>query len=156
MIEIREVTASEAKPEISNDVLRALPNWFGCEESLMEYVEGVQDKPFYAVFDGDAAVGFASIVVHNEYTCEIYVMGIKDSYHGQGLGRKLVAVCEEYCRAQGMAFLTVKTLDASREDEYYDRTRKFYYSVGFRPLEVFTTIWGEVNPCLFMAKSLRS
>ncbi|MCL2362095.1 MAG: GNAT family N-acetyltransferase [Defluviitaleaceae bacterium] len=151
MIEIREIIAPEVKSEICNDVLRSIPDWFGDEESLMDYVAGVQDKPFHAVMDGDAAVGFVSIVVHNQYTGEIYVMGIKEAYHGQGIGRKLVNLCVDFCRENGMEFLTVKTLDASREDAHYERTRKFYYSVGFKPLEVFTTIWGEVNPCLFMA-----
>jgi len=154
MIEVKEVTVSKDKSEICNDVLRSLPDWFGCEDSLMEYVAGVQDKPFYAVFDNDVAVGFTSIKIHNGFTGEIYVMGIKSAYHGKGMGRKLVEICEDFCRAKGMVFLTVKTLDAAREDANYDKTRKFYYSVGFRPLEVFPTLWDECNPCLFMAKSL--
>ena len=156
MTEIREITAPETKSETCNNVLRSLPDWFGCEESLVEYVAGVKEMPFYAIFDNDAAVGFVSIKVHNKYTGDIYVMGIKDAYHRQGLGRKLVAKCEDYCRAHGMEFLTVKTLDASSKYEPYDRTREFYYSVGFRPLEVFPTIWGASNPCLLMAKSLRT
>ena len=145
------MTASE-KSAICNDILRALSNWFGIEDSIVDYVAGVADKPFYAVYDGDTAVGFVSIKVHNPHTAEIYVMGIKESYHGQGLGRKLVAACEDFCRANGMEFLTVKTLDASREDAFYDRTRKFYLAMGFRPLEVFPTLWDVANPCLFMAK----
>jgi len=156
MIEIKEVLVSKDKSEICNEVLRSLPDWFGCEESLMEYVDGVQDKPFYAVYENNAAIGFVSIKIHNEFTCEIYVIGIKNSHHRQGMGRKLVAICEDYCRANSMEFLTVKTLDASSNYEVYDRTRMFYYSAGFRPLEVFTTLWGESNPCLFIVKGLRS
>jgi len=151
-----EITTPETKSEICNDVLRSLPDWFGDEESLMEYVAGVQDKPFYAVMDGDAAVGFVSVLAHNQYTAEIYVMGIKEPYHRQGLGRKIVEVCKDFCRANDMEFLTVKTLDAGRESASYEKTRKFYYSVGFKPLEVFTTIWGEVNPCLFMAMYVKA
>ena len=137
---------------ICNDILRSLPDWFGIEESIVEYVAGVADKPFYAVYDSDTPVGFVSIKVHNQYTAEIYVMGIKESHHGQGLGRKLVEYCEDFCRMGGMEFLTVKTLDASREDAFYERTRKFYLAMGFKPLEVFPTLWDEANPCLFMAK----
>ena len=29
-----------------------------------------------------------------------------------------------------------------------------YHAVGFRPLEEFKKLWGEVNPCLFMVKVL--
>jgi hypothetical protein len=53
-----------------------------------------------------------------------------------------------------MPFLTVKTLDESRESKSYEKTRKFYLSVGFLPLEVFPLLWDENNPCLFMAKSI--
>ena len=149
---IAEVAASQDKSAICNDILRALPNWFGVEESIVDYVAGVADKHFFAIYDGDAAIGFVSLLVHNPHTAEIYVMGIKDAYHRQGLGKKIVAICEDFCRAHNMDFLTVKTLAPTREDANYDKTRMFYTSVGFKPLEVFPTLWDEANPCLFMAK----
>ncbi|MCL2379068.1 MAG: GNAT family N-acetyltransferase [Defluviitaleaceae bacterium] len=154
MIEIKEVLAAKTKAEICNNILRALPNWFGVEESIVDYVSGVENKPFYGLFNGDNPVGFVSVLVHNPFTAEIYVMGILEAYHGQGLGKKIVATCEDYCRLHSMEFLTVKTLDASRESAHYARTRKFYESVGFKPLEVFKTLWDEANPCLFMVKTV--
>jgi len=149
---ISEVMTAEDKAAVCNTTLRALPNWFGVEESVAKYVEGVKNKPFYGLYDGDSAVGFVSILAHNPYTAEIYVMGILEGYHRQGLGKKIISTCEDYCRTHGMEFLTVKTLDASREDANYARTRKFYKAVGFRPLEVFPTLWDVANPCLFLAK----
>ena len=154
MIKIKEVTIAEEKAAICNSILRALPNWFGIENSIADYVTGVKDKPFYGLFDGETPVGFVSILVHNQYTAEIYVMGILEAFHGQGLGKKIVATCEDYCRAHGMEFLTVKTLDSSREDAYYACTREFYTAVGFKPLEVFPTLWGPDNPCLFLVKTI--
>ena len=59
-----------------------------------------------------------------------------------------------YCVDNGYLYLTVKTLDSSAQYEPYERTRAFYKSMGFLPLEVFTTFWNEENPCLFMAKWL--
>jgi hypothetical protein len=47
----------------------------------------------------------------------------------------LVSCCEDYCRENKMEFLTVKTLDESREDEGYGKTytiRDFMIS----PLEI--------------------
>ena len=151
-IAINEITAADEKSAICNDILQALPNWFGVLESIDAYVSGVQDKPFYAIFDKDAAIGFVSIKVHNLYTAEIYVMGILEAYHRQGLGRKIIAICEEYCHTNNMEFLTVKTLDEKNPDTYYKRTRLFYQAMGFKPLEVFPLLWDENNPCLFMAK----
>ena len=151
-VAIREVNEAEKKTIICNDILRGLPDWFGNPQSIVDYASGVQEKPFYAIFDRDAAVGFVSIKVHNPHTAEIYVIGILEAYHRQGLGKRLVAICEEYCRNNGMEFLTVKTLDAKNPDIFYQRTRLFYQAMGFKPLEMFPFLWDEDNPCLFMAK----
>lgn len=162
--EIQEITAQEEKSEICGRILRALPDWFGIPESIDEYVAGVADKPFYAVFssaDESAeakvdAVGFVSIKIHNAHTAEIYVMGILAEYHGRGLGRKIVAVCEDFCRTRGMEFLTVKTLSETHPDIFYKKTRLFYEAMGFKPLEVFPLLWDECNPCLFLTKYIGS
>jgi len=151
---IREISVADKKSNICEKVLNALPNWFGVPESIADYVSGVGDKPFYGVYDGDAAVGFVSIKIHNPHTAEIYVMGILEDYHRNGIGRKLVKICEDYCRLHGMEFLTVKTLDETNPDVYYKKTRLFYESMGFKPLEVFPLLWDECNPCLFLAKSV--
>jgi len=149
---IREITASHEKAQICQSVLTALPNWFGIPESTAGYVAGVQDKPFYLVYDTDDPVGFVSIKPHNAYTAEIYVMGLLENYHRKGLGRLLVQACEDYCRARNMMFLTVKTLDETNPDPFYKRTRFFYEAMGFKPLETFPLLWDAGNPCLFMAK----
>ena len=81
-------------------------------------------------------------------------MGILEEYHRCGFGRALIARAEEFCGATGRSFLTVKTLDSSAEYEPYARTRAFYRSMGFAPLEVFPTYWDVQNPCLLMAKRL--
>ena len=155
MYEIKEISNAKRKSAITNDILCALPSWFGIPESIANYVSTVQDKPFYAVFDDTSPIGFVSIKVHNNYTAEIYVMGILEAYHRQGLGKKLVGVCEDFCKSNGMEFLTVKTLDEKHPDEYYKKTRLFYQAMGFKPLEVFPLLWDESNPCLFMVKSVK-
>jgi len=154
MIVINEVIPPDEKSKICNIVLRALPNWFGIEESIVEYVEDVRGMPLYAAFDDDLPVGFIAVKRHNDFTAEVHVMGILEEFHRKGIGRKLMALCEDYCRDSKMEFLTVKTLDESSPDISYAKTRLFYQSQGFRPLEVFPLHWGEENPCLFMAKSV--
>jgi len=54
----------------------------------------------------------------------------------------------------GKEFLTVKTLADTHPDEGYAGTRRFYLAMGFKPLEVFPTLWDEANPCLLMVKRL--
>jgi len=153
---IREIFAENEKSDICKTILNALPNWFGVPESILDYVAGVTDKPFYCVFDNDKAVGFMSIKVHNPFTAEIYVMGILEEYHRKGLGRQIIQACENYCHQHGMEFLTAKTLDEKKPDEYYRKTRLFYESMGFRPLEIFPLLWDECNPCLFLAKYVKA
>jgi len=152
MIEIKEIFVSHEKSDVCNCTLRALPAWFGNEESIIDYVSKVQSMPFFAAYDNDKVVGFAAVKTHNEYTAEICVIGVLEDYHGQGIGKKLLDACEAFCISNGMKFLTVKTLDSSANYAPYDNTRNFYAKMGFIPLEVFPLHWDKDNPCLFMAK----
>jgi len=79
-------------------------------------------------------------------------MGILEQYHRLGIGTQLIQHCQSYCYKNKCLFLTVKTVDETRQNLYYTKTRNFYYSMGFRPLEVFALLWDASNPCLFMAK----
>jgi ribosomal protein S18 acetylase RimI-like enzyme len=152
MPETRKVTDTAEKSSICNDILRALPSWFGVEASIIDYVNQVQVLPFYASFDYGKAIGFVALKPHNPFTSEIYVMGILKEYHRQGIGRGLVDCCERYSCDNNVEYLTVKTLDESRKSNSYEKTRLFYLSMGFKPLEVFPTLWDKDNPCLLMVK----
>lgn len=158
LIIIKEINSSDLKSEICESILRKLPNWFGIESSIIEYVNVTKQMHFYAAYDldsdNDKAIGFVAIKVHNNYTSEVYVMGILSDYHGRGIGKNLISKCEQFCCENKMEFLTVKTLDESSESKSYEKTRKFYLAVGFKPIEVFATLWDESNPCLFMAKHI--
>ena len=152
MFRVGKVLDKGEKSVICEGVLRALPDWFGIEEAIIEYVSVTKEMPFYAAWDGDKPIGFVAAKVHNPYTAEVYVMGVLEEYHGKGIGKDLARACEKDCTDQGIEFLTVKTLDESAESKGYEITRQFYRAMGFKPLEVFTQLWDESNPCLFMAK----
>lgn len=154
MTNIVQIDEPGRRAEICNAVLRALPDWFGIESAIVEYVEGCRAMPMWAALDGERPAGFVSLKAHNRYTFEVYVMGILKDYHRHGIGRRLIESCEAFCLRQGAEYLTVKTLDGSAPNADYARTREFYLAMGFRPLEVFPTLWDERNPCLFMAKRL--
>lgn len=153
-VSIIQIQDPQEKSRICDQILHALPNWFGIESSIVDYVNDVPSMIFFAAMEGSYSIGFAALKIHNPYTCEVYIMGIQAEYHRQGIGQKLILACETHCKASGAEFLTVKTLDEARADPYYEKTRKFYLSMGFRPLEVFPTLWDISNPCLLMAKAL--
>ncbi len=154
MIVIREVDDDLIKSDTTSKVLRQLPEWFGNEESLLDYIETVKGKIYFAAYDGDDAVGFLCLKLNNQFTADIYVAGVLKAYHRKGIGRNLVEVAQKYLVGRGYMFFMVKTLGESSDYEFYRRTREFYRSVGFYPLQEFKEIWDEDNPCLIMVKSL--
>jgi ribosomal protein S18 acetylase RimI-like enzyme len=139
---------------VCEPILRALPDWFGIEEAIVHYVSESEQLPTFLAGQAGATVGFLSLKEHNPYAAEIYVMGIKAEAHRQGIGRALVVAVEAYLRERGAEYLQVKTLAALHPDPYYAKTRQFYTAMGFRPLEVFTELWGNENPCLLLVKRL--
>lgn len=133
-------------------ILRALPEWFGIEQSLVQYVRDIATMPtFLARIDGQV-VGFLSVNKHFEASAELHVLGVLRPWHRRGIGAAMVRAAQDWLREQGVEFLQVKTLGPSRPCEHYDATRRFYERVGFRPLEEFKTLWNERNPCLVMVK----
>ena len=155
MFKLVAIFDKELKGSICESILRMLPNWFGVEESIIDYTKLTKEMPFYTVYDDKNPVGFVAIKVHNRFTAEVFVMGVLQEYHRKGIGRMLINRYEEFCRENCMEFLTVKTLDESRPNKSYEKTRLFYMAMGFRPIEVFKTFWNEDNPCLLMAKYIQ-
>jgi len=46
--QILEITDGILKKKYTEQILRLLPEWFGIEDSLVEYVETVDKHPFFA------------------------------------------------------------------------------------------------------------
>lgn len=153
MITIEEITDKKQKSEITNRILRSLPDWFEIEDGILEYVKRTQDMPFFATKNDGEIIRFIVIEDLNEWASEVYVMGVFPEHRGHGAGKKMIDFVWRRNQKMNKKYLIVKTLDESSGDKFYDETRKFYKSVGFLPLFATTDIWGKDNPCLFMIKS---
>jgi GNAT superfamily N-acetyltransferase len=149
-VNVRAVEEPGERSELCRRILETLPEWFGIAESVEDYVSDVAELPTFAV-GSDA---FLSLKQHTEAAAEIYVMGVRPERQGEGAGTALVRAGEAFLRARGVEYLQVKTLAPSHPSTHYARTRRFYESRGFRPLEELTGIWNESNPCLIMVKHL--
>lgn len=151
---IKEIYNEQEKKEISTSILESLPNWFGIPEATQEYISKSSKLPFFVAIHESKPLGFISIKENNQYTAEIYVMGVLSDYHKQGIGTSLINRVMQWAKEKGYEFLQVKTLDGSHPDIYYAKTRKFYTSVGFKPLECIPELWGKENPCLIMIQHI--
>jgi ribosomal protein S18 acetylase RimI-like enzyme len=142
------------KGKVCESILRALPQWFSIEEALVQYIREIDELPTILAFLNNKCVGFLTLKQHYKYTAELHIMGVNPEYHRHGIGRTLVSYAESILQQQGIEYWQVKTLAFSHPDQFYAQTREFYIAMGFRPLEEFTQIWGEANPCLIMVKYL--
>ena len=136
------------------EVLQDLPEWFGIEEANKNYSEVAETLPTFVARDGETVIGFMSLMIHAEKSAELYVLGVKQAYHRQGVGKRLLAASEAFLRGSGIQYVQVKTLAALAKDANYEKTRAFYQGQGYVTLEVFPEMWDPQNPCLQMIKSI--
>jgi ribosomal protein S18 acetylase RimI-like enzyme len=158
------VTSGEVAPAVVERLLQSLPGWFGIDAANAAYVEAARELPTYlaraAANDGRNAAAApepAGVLLarrHFQQSAEIHLMAVDPDLHRRGVGRALVAALEADLISDGCQFLQVKTLGPSDSDPGYALTRRFYTSLGFRPLEERADIWGPQNPCLIMVKAL--
>ena len=140
--------------EVCENILRALPDWFGIEESIIQYIKDADAMPTMIVKDENNVIGFLTIKRHFSETAEIHCMGILPQYHRKGIGKLLIKELENNLKNDGFKILQVKTISEESACKFYAKTREFYKSVGFIPLEVFPKLWDESNPCLQLVKQL--
>jgi len=143
-------------PDEVDRLLRGLPEWFGIEHSIRDYVEDARQLPTWSVCDPEtgAIIGILLAKKHFPTAAEVHLMTVDRAWHRRGVGRSLLRAVEADLRADGVRFLQVKTLSSSRPDENYEKTRRFYLALGFAPLEEFLHLWDEGNPCLQLVKAL--
>ena len=134
-------------------ILRSLPDWFGIESSIQEYVSALPSLTTLVATLNEKVVGFLAVKFHFERSAEIYVLGVHEELHRKGIGTAMLDWAEGITCERGCAFLQVKTLGPSHPSEEYARTRQFYLARGFTPIEEFEDLWPG-NPCLLMMKHL--
>ena len=141
------------KQKIAREILEALPDWFEVTETREAYIRDSRDRVFFAAEDENRVIGFLCLKETGRSTVELAVMGVRKEYHRKGTGKALFQAAEEYAAAAGYAFMQVKTVRMGCYEDY-DRTNRFYLSLGFQELEVFPELWDEANPCQVYVLSL--
>lgn len=135
-------------------ILRTLPRWFGIEEALLEYARDSERFPtFFASAEG-TPVAFLTVREHFPRSWEVHCIAVQASARGMGIGKELHAHVEAWLHMKGVEFLQVKTLADTHASAEYAESRSFYARLGYKPLEVFPTLWGPRLPVLQLVKVL--
>lgn len=151
-LKIRKEKNKTYKHDFVEKVLRDLPDWFGIEDSIIQYADNSKENDTFIISVDGEDLGFLTIKETSNHAIDLYCLGILSKYRNTGLGTTLVReVLDLYKNNFSLAH--VKTLDEG-VDEFYDQTIRFYKSLGFMKLETIKEIWGEENPCQIMVKSL--
>lgn len=143
---VKQIHDRETKQNIAGMILEALPEWFELPEGRKDYIEKSAGQLFFAAFREEIPVGFLCLRETGKDTAELAVMGVLKQYHRQGIGRALFEAARLCALQKGYSFLQVKTVQMGRYEDY-DRTNRFYQSLGFKEFEVLSTLWDEANPC---------
>jgi hypothetical protein len=77
-VNVAEVAGAAERSRLCDSILRALPEWFGIENAIDDYVREVAKLPTLAIGDG----AFLALKIHNEFSAEIYVMGVRRGCKG--------------------------------------------------------------------------
>lgn len=143
---IVEITDDLEKKEITQNILQALPDWFGIPESREEYIQDSVNKPFFCARTNEKNIGFLYLKQTGKDTVEIAAMGVLKEYHRKGIGQSLFEYAKKEIHKKGYSFIQVKTVQMGKY-ENYDKTNKFYLSLGFKEFEIFPDLWDKWNPC---------
>ena len=141
-------------PHGTEQILRALPCWFGIEGAIKRYTKDAATKISYLAIEGETTIGVALLEPHFPESAELSLIAVHPDYRGKGIGTRLVTQIQQDLVEQSVSLLQVKTVGESYEHAGCAETRAFYRSCGFLPLEELVGIDWD-GPTVIMVKSLR-
>lgn len=137
-------------------LLEMLPDWFGDPEAIDNYVADAVNPSYWSIFAivENQVVGVILVARHFPESAEIRLIAADPAHHRKGIGRALVEKVSAELQSDNCHMVSVHTVGPSYVDQAYERTRAFYRSVGFVPLEEHDGLdWG--GPTLILVKPLR-
>lgn len=103
---------------------------------------------------GEELAAFLVYVVRDMQTAEIVWMGVKEEYHGLGLGTMMLDALEGILRQAGIHRLVGSTLSYTVPYKPYEKVRSFYYNRGFSSLGMQQDYYGDGMDRLILVKDL--
>ena len=128
MIQIRVMTHQDI--EAAANLAQALPEWFDEDARCRAIPLDCRFQDGFVVVEEAKLLGFITLYIA-EGRVNIGWMGVLPDRQSEGIGRRLIAAAEDYCRERGISELATYTLGDSVDYEPYEATRAFYFSEGF-------------------------
>ena len=136
-----------------HELARSLSVFF--PEDLIKIIdESVRKHPCLVGLLGDDIVGFLVWTLRDADTAEILWMGIKEKYHGLGLGSMLLDSLEQAMEQKDVSKIVVSTVSYTVDYKPYQKVRAFYYNRGFKSLGIQSDYYFDGVDRLILVKTL--
>lgn len=145
---IRVIKGSKQHVDCCLAIARELPQYF-TEQGIAAINRDLHAHRLYAALDADQVIGFVTIQSKSSQVAEISWMAARPERQHQGIGTLLIRHIVADLKAEGTRLLEVKTVAPDVDYAPYEKTRRFYESVGFVHLETIDPYpgWEPGNPC---------
>jgi ribosomal protein S18 acetylase RimI-like enzyme len=140
------------KPAIV-EIARSLTQFFP-EDVVNLISDSLNKKPVLVGLLGNEVIGFLVYTPRDSQTAEIIWMGVKEDYHGFGLGSLLLDTLEEKLEEDGIRKLVASTLSYTVKYKPFEKVRTFYYNRGFASLGIQNNYYDDGMDRLILVKNL--
>ena len=135
------------------ELARSLTQYF--PEDVIDLIEAsLKKRPVLIGELGEEIIGFLVYAVRDSQTSEIIWMGVKEEYHGLGLGSLMLDTLEKNLEDDGIKKLIVSTLSYTVQYKPFEKVRSFYYHRGFTSLGIQHNYYQDGVDRLILIKSL--
>lgn len=140
------------KPAILS-LARSLTAFFP-EDVIPMIASGLEKDSVLAGELGDEVIGFLVYAVRDTQTAEIIWFGIKEDYHGLGLGSMMLESLERLLERKGVGKLIASTLSYTVKYKPFEKVRTFYYHRGFKSLGIQSNYYEDGIDRLILVKKI--
>jgi ribosomal protein S18 acetylase RimI-like enzyme len=124
------------------------------QNSLPILRELLKANPAIVGTTGEEIAGFLVYTLRDRQTAEILWMGVKEEYHGLGLGTHLLETLESILVERSVQQLITSTLSYTVSYKPYEKVRTFYYRRGFRSIAMERNFYEEGLDRLILYKDI--
>lgn len=135
------------------DLSRSLTSFF--PDDVIPMISAGLDKDPVLVGELESEiVGFLVYAIRDPHTAEIIWVGVKEEYHGLGLGSMLLESLERLLERNGIKKLVASTLSYTVNYKPFEKVRTFYYHRGFKSLGIQSNYYDDGVDRLILLKNL--